>query len=294
MAITIREAFVKASSFLQQAGSDPIGQDPQRVARWMLETLLDVSAGELLLRWDEHFPENNLSKLDEMLARKAAGEPIQYILGEAAFMELMLNVTPAVLIPRPETELLVEAVEVEAEKRWGTGKHLHIVDVGTGSGTIPVTLAVHQPAWTFTAIDISPAALAVAQSNATKYAVEDRFTWLEGDLLEPMLATGKPFDVLVSNPPYIPTADLADLQREVQHEPMLALDGGTDGLILYRRMIQQVASMPGKPSIIAFELGIGQADDVAQLIRDGLGWTDIRIIDDLQGIGRHVIAVAEI
>jgi release factor glutamine methyltransferase len=196
-----------------------------------------------------------------------------------------------VLIPRPETELLVEAVEVEAEKRWGAGKHLHIVDVGTGSGTIPVTLAVHQPAWTFTAIDISPAALAVAQSNAAKYAVEDRFTWLEGDLLGPMVASGKPFDVLVSNPPYIPTADLADLQREVQHEPMLALDGGADGLILYRRMIQQVASMPVKPRIIAFELGIGQADDVAALIREGLGWTDIRTIYDLQGIGRHVIGI---
>ena len=197
MAMTIRDAFVKASSFLQKEQTAELGQDPQRVARWMIEALLGMSASELLLRWDEYFPENNLSKLDEMLQRKVSGEPIQYILGEASFMDLELNVSPAVLIPRPETELLVEAIEKAAMQRFGNQATIHVVDVGTGSGTIPVTLAVHQPSWSFTAIDLSPDALVVAQSNARKYGVEHRFDWMQGDLLEPLLKTNKTFDALV-------------------------------------------------------------------------------------------------
>lgn len=293
MAMTIREAFMEASSFLQQQHNEnEMGQDSQRVVRWMLESLLNVSAGELLVRFDEHFPENNLSRFEEMIQRKAAGEPIQYILGEAAFMELSLHVTPAVLIPRPETELLVEAVEQAAKTRWGSEATIHVVDIGTGSGTIPVTLAVHQPRWTFTAVDLSADALAIANTNAEKYAVAHRITWMQGDLLEPVLAEGLSFDILVSNPPYIPSEELAGLQREVQHEPMLALDGGADGLVLYRRMVQQVASMTNWPSIIAFELGMGQADAVAEMIRGTLQGYDVKVIYDLQGIGRHVLAIA--
>jgi release factor glutamine methyltransferase len=292
MAMTIREAFMKASSFLQQSHTEELGQDPQRVARWLLEALLACTNGQLLLRFDDDFPGNKMSLFDEMLQRKAAGEPVQYIVGEAAFMELNLRVTPDVLIPRPETELLVEAIALAAGKRWTREAPLRVVDVGTGSGTIPVTLAVHQAAWTFTAVDLSEAALAVARGNAEKYDVADRVRFVHGDLLEPVLDEGAVFDILVSNPPYIPTSKLAGLQREVQCEPMLALDGGDDGLVLYRKMVQQVASMAVKPSLIGFELGIGQAEVVATMIREGLGWTDVQIITDLQGIGRHVIAQA--
>lgn len=287
MTTTIREAYSQASSFLQQMNSE---QDPGRVVRWMLEHVLGMSSGELLMAFDHHFPENNRVAFDHMIRRKAAGEPIQYILGEAAFMDLMLDVTPAVLIPRPETELLVEAVEQVVIEQFGAQAAVRIVDVGTGSGTIPVTLAVHQPTWTFTAIDLSPEALEVAQRNAQKHDVEQCIDFLQGDLLAPVLEAGARFDVLVSNPPYIPTGDLADLQTEVQHEPMLALDGGADGLILYRRMLDQVAGMQEKPAIIAFELGIHQAEIVAEWIREMLGWTHVRIVYDLQGIGRHVIA----
>jgi release factor glutamine methyltransferase len=141
-----------------------------------------------------------------------------------------------------------------------------------------------------TAVDVSPDALAVAARNAEKYRVGDRVAFVQGDLLEPILANALEFDVLISNPPYIPSGELADLQTEVQHEPMLALDGGADGLILYRRMIDQVVEMPIKPAIIAFELGIHQADIVADWIRAALGWTDVQIVYDLQGIGRHIIA----
>jgi release factor glutamine methyltransferase len=287
MTTTIREAYLQASSFLEQTNSE---QDAGRVVRWMLEHVLGMSSGELLMAFDHHFPENNRATFDDMIRRKAAGEPVQYILGEAAFMDLMLDVTPAVLIPRPETELLVEAVEQAALARFGAHAPVRIVDVGTGSGTIPVTLAVHQPTWTATAVDLSSAALEVASRNAVKYGVEGRLTFMEGDLLEPILANGMAFDILISNPPYIPSGELVGLQAEVQHEPMLALDGGEDGLILYRRMIDQVVELPVKPSIIAFELGIHQADIVAGWIRASLGWTDVKIIYDLQGIGRHIIA----
>jgi release factor glutamine methyltransferase len=287
MTTTIREAYLQDSSFLEKTNSE---QDAGRVVRWMLEHVLGKSSGELLLVFDQHFPENNRATFDDMVRRKAAGEPIQYIVGEAAFMDLTLDVTPAVLIPRPETELLVEAVEQAALARFGAGAAVRIVDIGTGSGTIPVTLAVHQPTWTMTAVDVSPDALAVAARNAEKYRVGDRVAFVQGDLLEPILANALEFDVLISNPPYIPSGELADLQTEVQHEPMLALDGGADGLILYRRMIDQVVEMPIKPAIIAFELGIHQADIVADWIRAALGWTDVQIVYDLQGIGRHIIA----
>jgi release factor glutamine methyltransferase len=309
MTLTIREAYLQASSFLQNEEKkhreelsatgkqqDEQTQDPKRVVRWMLEHILAVTAGELLFRFDAAIHPHQHRALLHLVKRKAAGEPIQYILGEAAFMDISLKVTPAVLIPRPETELLVEAIEQAAINLF-TGKEnnpnqaIHIVDIGTGSGTIPITLAVHQPTWTFSAVDLSEAALEIAKQNADLHHVRNRFTFYQGDLLAPILQAGVQVDVLVSNPPYIPTHDLATLQREVQHEPMLALDGGDDGLVLYRKMIAQVQQMAVMPKIIGFELGIGQAEAVAEMIKRQLGMKDVTIIYDLQGIGRHVLGI---
>ncbi|MBD2868317.1 peptide chain release factor N(5)-glutamine methyltransferase [Paenibacillus sp. IB182493] len=179
-----------------------------------------------------------------------------------------------------------------------------VVDVGTGSGAIAVTLAVQRPRWRVRASDLSPDALAVARTNAARHEAAGRMAFVQGDLLAPFLAgrepggssaaprVGEAIDVLVSNPPYIPAADLQGLQREVRdYEPRLALDGGADGLEPYRRMLEQLPLLAKLPRIVAFELGIGQPRIVADMLRGIGAWDEIRIIDDYAGIERHVIAV---
>ncbi len=235
-----------------------------------------------------------------LLERKAAGEPVQYLIGEQWFYGLPFAVTPAVLIPRPETELLVEAVLEAADRLWPDARGATeradaaaptVVDVGTGSGAIAVTLASQRPGWRVEASDLSADALETARGNAARHCAAARMRFAQGDLLAPF--AGRGIDVLVSNPPYIPASDIAGLQREVRdHEPRLALDGGKDGLDPYRRMLEQLPSLAAVPRIVAFELGQGQAQEVARMLREAGHWPDIRIVSDYAGIERHVIAVA--
>ncbi|EXX84563.1 SAM-dependent methyltransferase, partial [Paenibacillus darwinianus] len=261
-----------------------------------------------------------LAEWGELVTRKAAGEPVQYITGEQWFYGLPFKVTPAVLIPRPETELLVEAVLAAADRLWpgaagpepGPGLPAPtVVDIGTGSGAIAVTLAAQRPGWRVCASDLSEEALTVARLNAARHGVSARMAFAHGDLLEPYAAPpadedgdqaadgaawqqseapGLRIDVLVSNPPYIPVADIDGLQLEVRdHEPRLALDGGEDGLAPYRRMLAQVPRLAAPPAIVAFELGQGQAQAVARMLREAGHWDEIRIIKDYAGIERHVL-----
>lgn len=287
---TMREAYIQASSFLQERAGNRDLQDPDRVAGWMLEHLLGLSRSELFLRWDEPFPEERADELQRWLERKAAGEPVQYIIGETEFYGLRFKVNQDVLIPRPETELLVEEILRQGTKRWGPEGVPKVADIGTGSGAIPVSLSVKRPLWRLAAVDISSAALATAIDNAALHRVQDRIEWLQGDLLSPLIDSGARLDVVVSNPPYIPTGELAGLQREVRFEPMNALDGGVDGLVLYRRLIEQLRLLPQMPELVGLEVGIGQDEDVAALLREKGGYDRIWIVKDLQGIGRHVLA----
>ncbi|MCK6075738.1 peptide chain release factor N(5)-glutamine methyltransferase [Paenibacillus silvae] len=280
-----REAFVEASSFLEKCGV----YEPHNNARLLLEHVLGVYDARYYMMQPEPFPGELRSRWEDAVTRKAAGEPAQYIIGSQEFYGLPFEVTPAVLIPRPETELLVEAVLRAADRVFaGGGEAVRAVDIGTGSGAIAVTMASLRPQWQVAAGDLSADALQVAARNAVANGVQIDFR--EGDLLAPFV--GERLDILVSNPPYIPAGDIAGLQQEVRdHEPRLALDGGPDGLAPYRIMLEQLRLLPAPPQVIGFELGMGQARDVAALLESAGHWPEIIIVPDLAGIERHVLGV---
>lgn len=282
---TIKEAYLTASSFLESQGV----ADARGNADVLLMHVLDVTRSQLLLRWNEPFPAEKDDAWQEALRRKAAGEPAQYIIGEQYFYGLPFKVTPAVLIPRPETELLVERV-IELGQKLFTGDEEPVVcDVGAGSGAIAVSIAVTCPKWQVVSSDISAAALAVAAENAARNGAAVEL--VEGDLLAPHIASGRGIDILVSNPPYIPASDESTLQPEVRlYEPHTALFGGADGLDLYRRMAEQMRQLPALPKIVGFEVGIHQAGEVAAMLEQLAGWDEIEIVRDLAGIERHVVA----
>ena len=219
------------------------------------------------------------------ITRRYDSEPIQYITGEQEFYGLALKVTPDVLIPRPETELLVEAVL--SRPGWGAGRAVGIADVGTGSGAIAIALAVHLPLARLTAVDVSPEALAVARGNAERHHVAERIQFLRSDLLAGV-NPATVFDAVVANPPYVPESDRALLHPEVRdHEPALALFAGESGLAVYRRLIPQAERMLKPGGLLALEIGHGQAEAVAALLGD---WSSVKILPDLQQIPRVVLA----
>lgn len=310
--MTRREACLQASSLLSGAGVD----EARANAELLLMHLLGIERARLIRDWSEPMNAALWEQWSELLRRKAAGEPVQYIIGEQWFYGLPFMVRPGVLIPRPETELLVEAVLAAADELWpaaggsapaaaeaGARAVPTVIDVGTGSGAIAVTLAVQRHAWRVCASDLSEDALAVARTNAARHGVDGRLQFVQGDLLGPFAQqrpeggspgelAGLRADVIVSNPPYIPAGELPHLQREVRdYEPRLALDGGADGLDPYRRMLEQLPQLAQLPRLIAFELGMGQAPEIAQLLRDYGAWDEIRIITDYAGIERHVLGL---
>ncbi len=218
------------------------------------------------------------------IARRLGREPIQYITGVQEFFGLPLAVTPAVLIPRPETEVLVEAA---LDRLPQVGK-LRIADVGTGSGAIAIAIASRLPQAEVTAIDISPPALALARRNAETHHVTARVHFLEGDLLSTLPAGAEPFDAILANPPYIPESDRASLHPQVRDfEPATALFAGTHGLSIYERLIPQARQHLARAGLLAMEIGAGQQPAVTALLRD---WHAVQCLPDLQGIPRVILA----
>jgi release factor glutamine methyltransferase len=217
------------------------------------------------------------------IARRLTNEPIQYITGEQEFYGLALHVTPAVLIPRPETEHLVESVLAELNHQVP----LNILDIGTGSGAIAIALAQHLPNAHITAVDISPAALEVAAANAARHNLTNRIHFLESNLVD-ALPPSDNFDVIVSNPPYVPTSDRDTLHPQVRdHEPATALFAGADGLDIYRRLIPQARAALKTNGLLALEIGHSQRDPIGALLA---AWNAVRFVDDLQGIPRVALA----
>jgi release factor glutamine methyltransferase len=213
-----------------------------------------------------------------LIDRRLAGEPIQYIFGETEFYGLPFQVTREVLIPRPETEHLVE----KALELAGRFTEPRIVDVGTGSGILAVTLAAHLPDARLTAIDLSAPALTIAEENAKRNGVVLRF--LCGDLLFPV--AHERFEIVVSNPPYVPSVDRPTLSVEVRdYEPALALFAGDDGLEVYRRLIPAAFEVLVPGGFLALEIGYGQQPAIAALLRTS-GFAEIEFLPDLQGILR--------
>ena len=254
----------------------------QQDAALLLQFTLGCTRAELLAHPQRSLTPEEQQRYRALLAERLRGAPIQYILGEQEFFGLPFFVTPAVLIPRPETEHLVES----ALHHLRAHPAPRIVDVGTGSGAIAVALAHALPQAHVTAIDISPAALSVARRNAERNAVATRIRWVEGDLLTPLLQ--ERFDAVVSNPPYIAEAERATLPREVrEHEPAQALFAGATGLEVYARLLPQARTVLVPSGWLFAEIGAGQRDGVAALLP---GWRKVEFLPDLQGIPRVVCA----
>jgi len=293
--MTVREAFMRASSFLGERG---VSEAPAS-SELLLQHVLGVTRTRLLAVWSDPMDEDAFEKLWALLQRRVSGEPVQYIMGEAYFYGRRFAVDRSVLIPRPETELLAERVLQLGDELWGKDGAPRLVDVGTGSGAIAVTVAAERPSWRVAASDISPAALETARRNAAAHGAS--LDWLLGDLLEPAAQAyggsdgaddGAGIDAVVSNPPYIRSSDMAGLQVEVREfEPHLALDGGEDGLDPYRRLLAQMVAFGVRPRLVGFECGLGQARELAKLMREQGMWTDVSIVEDYAGIERHVLAV---
>jgi len=262
-------------------------------ARRDAETLLLHVVGKnrawLMAHLDEDLGEEDAARFALLIARRTLGEPIQYITGEQEFFGLPFGVTPDVLIPRPETEHLVErAVELASGL---TG--VRILDVGTGSGAIAVALAHELPQAQITALDISAAALGIARGNAERNGVAGRIDFKLSDLLGAV--EGERFAMIVSNLPYVPEGDRGSLAVEVrEHEPVLALFAGEDGLDVYRRMIPAAFAALEDGGFLLMEIGYGQSQAVSELLGDA-GFAGIEFVPDLQGIlrvacGRRVSA----
>jgi release factor glutamine methyltransferase len=278
---------------------------PAGEARLDAELLLREALGgwdrPRLLAHDDHLiSAGELERLETLTVRRAAREPMAHILGRTEFWGLEFEVTPDVLIPRPETELLVETARrllPAAQRQPAPGEHLQqVVDVGTGSGCIAIALARELPGARVSATDTSGAALAVARRNALRHGVDLRVAFLEAAFC----GDAHDCDLIVSNPPYVPERDRGSLQPEVRdHEPAAALFAGEDGLTVIRQLIERAWSAFGADGgWLVFEFGFGQAGAVRALLdasprraRDPRGsWTDIAIVDDLQGIPRVAVA----
>ena len=260
--------------------------EERRTAGVLLCHVLGVDRTYLLTRSEEQIDEERYRKYLALVERRVTGEPLQYITGHQEFYGLDFTVTPAVLIPRPETEFLVERlIRLVRELRNETPL---IVDLGTGSGCIAVTLALHIPGARVIAIDSSKAALDVARANAERHSACDRIEFVEGDLLAPLgeRRLDTPIDILASNPPYVGEDRPELIQREVsQWEPHAAFCGGNDGLDFYRRLLLDAPRYLEPGGYLVFEIGYGQLDAILELInRSALELVDIT--DDLQGIPR--------
>jgi release factor glutamine methyltransferase len=266
----------------------------QRISGRDAETLLIFAAGQNRA-WLLAHPETELSaeqqaRFEAMVDRRAAQEPLQYVTGFQEFFGLVFAVSRDVLIPRPETELLVEAV-LEWVAGHGAPHPMRIVDVGTGSGAIALTLAHRLPGASVTALDLSEAALDVAQRNAMRLGLRGTVDFVQSDLLaavERSDGAQAGFDVVVSNPPYVPSGDAEQMQPEVRDfEPHLALFAGDDGLAVYRRLIPQAQKVLRPGGLLAMEFGFGQRAALETLLAD---WNDVQFRDDYAGIPRIALA----
>jgi release factor glutamine methyltransferase len=279
---TIRELVAAASDRLRDAG---ISQSANLDARLLAQHVLGWDTATLLASAGEDAPAAFPAAYEALIARRAAREPVAYITGHREFYGLELEVTPAVLIPRPETELIVEAVLASTPET----QLFTMIDVGTGAGNIPIAVAKHRANARIVATDISPKALEVARRNAARHGVESRVMFVEADLFGDL--TG-PVDVVTANPPYVPEVSRAGLQPEVgRHEPGVALFGGSNGLATLARLVREAPALLRPGGYLIFEFGLGQDVEVEEMVRaSGLTLLDMK--RDLQGIARTIVARA--
>ncbi len=281
---TIAEALREAAGVLRAAGV----AEARREAASLLAHALGRDRVYLFTHDGETLAAEKLTAFRSLVGRRAAGEPLQYVTGRQEFYGLDFEVTPDVLIPRPETELLVEAA-LEVLRAHASPL---FCDVGTGSGCIPVALLRERADARAVALDISPAALRVARRNAERHGVSPRLRTLVSDCFDALRTDevrGMTLPLIVSNPPYVAESDLAGLQREVRdHEPRVALTPGGDGLSVIRRLVAEAPDFLEPGGQLLFEIGFNQHEQVAALINPRT-WTRLDILQDLQGIPRTVV-----
>ncbi|MGH7228850.1 MAG: peptide chain release factor N(5)-glutamine methyltransferase [Nitrospiraceae bacterium] len=281
---TTRSALLHAGVSLLSGAEIP---NAENEAIWILEFALGTSRLALRLEGSRTISPREQDRVMELFARRAAREPLQYILGSQEFCGLEFLVDRSVLIPRPETELLVEQVVQHNFRTWPP----IIADIGTGSGCIAVALARALPTAVLYATDRSPAALRVAEHNAVRHGVKDRVRFLVGNLLEPLRAHGLEGKVaaVVSNPPYIPDRELLELQPEVRmFEPRLALAGGVDGLEFHHRLLGNAMEFLAPGGLLVLEVGQGQAGPLSEMAVAHTGYAQAGLVRDAAGIERVV------
>lgn len=276
--MTISEWLIHAAEALETSGCP----DPAVDARWIAEDILNKNAAALRFEGLSAIDEARLAEMNACLQRRLQGEPVQYIMKKSDFMGMRFYVDNRVLIPRQDTETLVESVIIALQGK----KEPQVLDMCTGSGCIGLSIATLVPGAQVTLSDISSGALEVAKKNAHELGAE--VILRSGDLFK---AVGRDkFDMIVSNPPYIRSSDMPELQAEVKFEPALALDGGLDGLDFYRRIAEDAPDHLNKGGSIYLEVGEGEAQDVLEMLQRTMDCECSGIIRDLCGIERIVWA----
>ena len=273
---TVAEVLKSATTRLEAGGIE----NPRLDAEILLAHVLGWRRLTLYVDAEKILPLESILRFNELVNRRLKKIPVAYLTGAKEFMSLTFAVNENVLIPRPDTEILTEVVGEFLRSRGGG----NLLDLGAGSGAICISILKFVKSSRAIAVDISAEALEVAKFNAEKFHVDDRIEFFCGDLFMPL--TGK-FDAIVSNPPYIPTGELENLQAEVQSEPQLALDGGIDGLKFYRRIISDAPKFLISGGLLAVEVGINQAAAVKNLF-EAENFIDVEIIKDLAGLERVV------
>ena len=268
-------------------------ENPRLDAEVLLSAVLGKDRMYLYVHFDEPLEPAELAQFRVSVKERAARMPLAYVLGRREFMGLDFRVTHDTLIPRPDTEVLVQcAVDFLRARAENGADDLRIADVGTGTGAIALSALHYMEGTCADAVDISPAAAAVARENAEALGLLERIEIQVGDLLTPL--AGRSYDMILSNPPYIPSADIAGLMPEVRsYEPHLALDGGTDGLDIYRRLTAEAPALLKAGGGIAVEVGIGEAHDVAALMEAHPRIVRTETLKDLGGIERVVMGYTE-
>ncbi|TAN60587.1 peptide chain release factor N(5)-glutamine methyltransferase [bacterium] len=253
----------------------------------LLTSILDCSLASLYAERISLNPGQS-EKFSQALSLRAKGLPLQYILGEAEFFGLKFKVDSRVFIPRPETEILVETV-IKQSPDLGLQSAVEILELGTGSGCVAVSLAKFLPQAKITAVDISSDALSAAKENALLNGTEERINFVQSNLFSSPELSGRSYGLIVSNPPYIPEDDIKGLQREISYEPRIALDGGSDGLDFYRRIIAEAAQFLNNDGLLIMEIGYKQLPEIKNIFDKTGSFEIIRVVKDYNNIDRVII-----
>ena len=283
--MTVLEALNGSTHFLK----DHQVENPRLNAELLLAQSMGLSREDLYIHLHSQIKEGAREALGNLIQKRVSGEPLQYISGHQEFWSLDFKVDPHVLIPRPETELLVEqALSILLAAPFRTAPR--VLELGTGSGAIAISLAKEVKDIFIVATDISREALVLAKENALRAGVERKIAFVNGDLFSPLQNSRKkgPFDLIVSNPPYVTRSEIGRLAREVRKEPRIALDGGEDGLDFYRSIISQAPSYLQRGGWLLLEMGQGQGPEVSARIEEKGDFLNPQLLPDLSGRERVV------